>query len=110
VSCAQILSWECQIFECQKIVESTDTCVSARHIANMLADMAATRPKTVLAEVLTMSRRHVAYGFVGNMSVGNLLTKILFLHVFNVSMPLCHYASTPVRQYASRCAPVDVRQ
>ncbi len=32
---------------------------------------------------------------------GNLLTKILLLHVFNVSTPIRHYASRPVRQYAS---------
>jgi hypothetical protein len=31
-------------------------------------DMSATRPKTVSAEVLTMSSRHVTYGYVGNMS------------------------------------------
>ncbi len=39
---------------------------------------------------------------------GNLLTKILLSHVFNVSMtlrhyaimPLCHYAITPLRHYA----------
>jgi hypothetical protein len=83
----------------EKMVESTDTCVSAQHVANMPANMSATRPKTVSAKVLTMSRRHIAYGYVGNMSAGNLLTKILLLHVFNVRMPLRHYASTPVRQY-----------
>ncbi len=66
----------------------------------MLADMSATRPKTVLAKVLTMSRRHVAYGYVDNMSAGNLLTEILLSHVFNVSTPLRHYASMPVCQYA----------
>jgi hypothetical protein len=66
----------------------------------MSADMSATRPTMVPAEVLTMLHRHVTYGYVGNMSAGNLLTKILLLHVFNVSMPLRHYASTPVRQYA----------
>ncbi len=82
------------------MVESTDTCVSARHVADMSTDMLATRPKTVSAEVLTMSRQHVAYGYVGNMLAGNLLTKILLSHVFNVSTPLHHYASTPVRQYA----------
>ncbi len=49
------------------MVKSTDTCVLARHVADMLADMLATRPKMVLAEVLTMSSRHVAYGYVGNM-------------------------------------------
>jgi hypothetical protein len=32
---------------------------------------------------------------------GNLLTEILLLHVFNASMTVCQYASTPVRQYAS---------
>ncbi len=84
----------------EKMVESTDTCVSARHVANMSANMLVARPKTVSAEVLTMSRQHVAYGYVGNMSVGNLLAEILLLHVFNVSTPLRHYASTPVRQYA----------
>jgi hypothetical protein len=52
----------------EKMVELTDTCVSARHVANMLADMSATQPKTVSAKVLTMSSRHVAYGYVGNMS------------------------------------------
>jgi hypothetical protein len=52
----------------KKMVELTDMCVSARHVANMSADMSATRPKTVSAEVLTMSSRHVAYGYVGNMS------------------------------------------
>jgi hypothetical protein len=63
----------------KKMVESTDTCVSARHAADMsadmLADMLATRPKIVLAEVLTMSSRHVVYGYVGNMSAydGNML-------------------------------------
>jgi hypothetical protein len=36
---------------------------------------------------------------VGNVS-GNLLTKILLLHVFNVSTPLLHYAITPLRHYA----------
>ncbi len=39
---------------------------------------------------------------------GNLLTKILLLHVFNVSTPVHHYAITPVRHYASM--PVDVCQ
>ncbi len=82
------------------MVELTDACVSARHVANMSADMSATQPKMVSAKVLTMLHRHVAYGYVGNMSAGNLLTKILLLHVFNVSTPLYHYASTPVRQYA----------
>jgi hypothetical protein len=52
----------------EKMVESTDTCVSARHVADMSADMSVTRPKTVSAKVLTMSSRHVAYGYVGNMS------------------------------------------
>jgi hypothetical protein len=57
------------------MVELTDTCVSARHVADMLADMSATQPKTVSAEVLTMLSRHVLYGYVGNMSayVGNML-------------------------------------
>jgi hypothetical protein len=32
---------------------------------------------------------------------GNLLTKILLLHVFNVSMPVHHYAITPLRHYTS---------
>ncbi len=31
----------------------------------------------------------------------NLLTKILLLHVFNISTPVRHYASMPVRHYAS---------
>ncbi len=83
------------------MVESTDMCVSAQHVANMSADMLATRPKMVSAEVLTMLRQHVAYVYVGNMLAGNLLTKILLSHVFNVSTPLRHYASMPVRQYAS---------
>jgi hypothetical protein len=52
----------------EKMVESTDTCVSARHVTNMSADMSATRPKTVSGEVLTTSSRHFAYGYVGNMS------------------------------------------
>ncbi len=52
----------------EKIVELTDTCVSARHVTNMSADMSATQPKMVSVEVLTMSSRHVAYGYVGNMS------------------------------------------
>jgi hypothetical protein len=57
------------------MVELTDTCVLAQHVADMLADMSVTRPKTVLAKVLTMLSRHVAYGYVGNMSayVGNML-------------------------------------
>jgi hypothetical protein len=84
----------------KKMVKLTDTCVSARHVANMSADMSVTQPKMVSAEVLTMLRQHVAYGYVGNMLAGNLLTKILLSHVFNVSGPLRHYASTPVRQYA----------
>jgi hypothetical protein len=59
----------------KKMVELTDTCVLARHVANMSANMLATRPKTVSAEVLTMSSRHVAYGYVDNMLayVGNML-------------------------------------
>ncbi len=57
--------------------------------------------KMVSAEVLTMPRRHVAYGYVGNMSAENLLTKILLSHVFNISTPLRQYASTPVCQYTS---------
>jgi hypothetical protein len=81
------------------MVESTDTCVSTQNVANMSADMSATQPKMVSAEVLTKSRRHVAYGYVGNMSAENLLTKILLLHV---SMPLRQYASTPLRHYAIR--------
>jgi hypothetical protein len=52
----------------EKMVESTDKCVLARHVADMSADMSATQPKTVSAKVLTMSSRHVAYGYVGNMS------------------------------------------
>ncbi len=84
----------------KKMVKSTDMSVSAQHVANMLANMSATWPKTVSAEVLAMSRQHIAYGYVGNMLAENLLTEILLLHVFNVSMPLCHYTSTPVRQYA----------
>ncbi len=32
---------------------------------------------------------------------GNLLTKILLLHIFNVSTPVRHYASMTVRQYVS---------
>jgi hypothetical protein len=83
-----------------KMVESTDTCVSARHVADMSANMSATQPKTVSDKELTMSRQHVAYGYVGNMSAGNLLTEILLLHVFNISTPLCHYTITPVCQYA----------
>jgi hypothetical protein len=57
------------------MVELTDTCVLAQHVTNMSADMMVTRPKTVLAEVLTMSSQHVAYGYVDNMSayVGNML-------------------------------------
>jgi hypothetical protein len=51
------------------MVKSTDTCVSARHVANMLADMPVTRPKTVSAEVLTMLSRHVTYGYVGREDV-----------------------------------------
>jgi hypothetical protein len=51
-----------------KMVELTDTCVSARHVANMSANMLATQPKTVSAEVLTMSSQHVAYRYDGNMS------------------------------------------
>jgi hypothetical protein len=84
----------------EKMVKSTDMCVLARHVANMSANMSATRPKMVPAVLLTMLRRHVAYGYVGNMSAGDLLTKILLLHVFNISTPLRHYASTPVCQYA----------
>jgi hypothetical protein len=59
----------------KKMVKSPDTCVSAQHVADMSADMSATRPKTVSAKVLTMSSRHVAYGYVGNTSVyvGNML-------------------------------------
>ncbi len=52
----------------KKMVESTDTCVSARHVANMSADMLVTRPKIVSAEVLTMLSQHVTYGYVGNIS------------------------------------------
>jgi hypothetical protein len=52
----------------KKMVESTDTCVPARHVADMSADMLVTRPKTVSAMVLTMLSRHVAYRYVGNMS------------------------------------------
>jgi hypothetical protein len=57
------------------MVKLTDTCVLAQHIANMLADMSATRPNTVSAKVLTMSSPHVAYGYVGNMLayVGDML-------------------------------------
>ncbi len=51
----------------EKMVELTDMCVSARHVANMSADMSETQPKMVSAEVLTMSSQHVAYGYVGNM-------------------------------------------
>jgi hypothetical protein len=61
------LSWECWFFECPKMVELTDTCVSARHVADMSADMSATQPKMVSAKVLTMLSRHVVYGYVGNM-------------------------------------------
>jgi hypothetical protein len=59
----------------EKMVESTDTCVSARHVANMSTNMLATRPKTVSAEVLKMSSQHVTYGYEGNMSayVGDML-------------------------------------
>ncbi len=46
-----------------------------------------------------MLPQHVAYENFSNMLAGNLLTKILLSHVFNVSMPLRHYAITPVRQY-----------
>ncbi len=69
------LCWECRIFECQKMVKSTDTCVLARHVANMSANMSATWPKTVSANVLTMLSWHVAYGYVSNMSayVGDML-------------------------------------
>ncbi len=35
------LRWECRIFKCQKMVKSTDTCVLARHVTNMLANMLA---------------------------------------------------------------------
>ncbi len=52
----------------KKMVESTDMCVLDGHVANMSVDTSATRPKTVSAEVLTMLSRHVAYGYVGNMS------------------------------------------
>jgi hypothetical protein len=57
------------------MVKLTDTCVSARHVADMSADMSATQPKTVSAKVLTMLSQHVAYGYVGNMLayVGNML-------------------------------------
>ncbi len=52
----------------KKMVKLTDTCVSARHVVNISANMSATQPKTVLAKVLTMLSQHVAYGYVGNMS------------------------------------------
>jgi hypothetical protein len=52
----------------KKMVKSTDTCVLARHVVDMLANMLATQPKTVSAKVLTMSSQHVAYGYVSNMS------------------------------------------
>ncbi len=52
----------------KKMVELTDRCVSAQHVANMSADMSATQPKMVSAKVLTMLSRHAANRYVGNMS------------------------------------------
>ena len=52
----------------EKMVELTDTCVSAQHVADMSADMSATQQKMVSGEVLTMSSQHVGYRYVGNMS------------------------------------------
>ena len=59
----------------KKMVELADMCVLAQHVANMLADMSATQPKTVSAEVLTMSSHHVTYGYVSDMLayVGSML-------------------------------------
>jgi hypothetical protein len=63
-----ILAGNVRFLNVEKLVELTDTCVSAQHVADMLANMSSTRPKTVSVEVLTMLSRYVAKGYAGTMS------------------------------------------
>ncbi len=98
----------------KKMVKLTDTCVSARHVADMSANMMVTQPKTVSAKVLTMSRRHVTYRLLATCRWETCLPRsysctssssvrhyaITPVHQYTI-MPLHHYAITPVRQYVS---------